>query len=151
MESALTADDEEHGVRDWLPSAPAVDDDHVYVNCKADIGGDEPSRTDNLFAFSRSDGSIAWSVPTGYNGTNIAPAVAGDTVYSISTTTNPSPEDLKANLILAHTTDTGSERWQTTVEGNVKTAPVIHDGTIYFGTRHRGWSATNRICALSDS
>jgi outer membrane protein assembly factor BamB len=109
-------------------SQPVVVNGRVYCSSHAGV-----------YAVDAASGKVLWTTPkgavdSGYN----SPAVAGGLVY-----TGGDKGGAEDPHLYAFEATNGSPRWTFTTDGEVQSAPVVANGTIYFGSRTGTFYAVN--------
>lgn len=129
-EGVLSALDPEDGTIIWqfpapVSSGPTVLDDEVYVTSSSGSAA--------LHALDTA-GTERWTVDVGHDGVRAtsafrAPAVVGDTVFV--TTTIHRRNGTGDGVVVALDRRSGSRRWETRVDAELRAAPLVSDGRLY--------------------
>lgn len=105
----------------YIEAAPTVVDGTVYTG------------KDAVYALDADDGDKQWAF-TSPNLFSTSPSVGDGTVYVATTLW---PEDIKQTgvspALYAIDTQTGTQKWEFTVDDEIFSAPIVADGSVYFG------------------
>ncbi len=83
-----------------------------------------------LYSIDRASGDVRWKSKLGYLAAS-SPAYAGNTLFDVLLQRG---KGVKAGRIIATQASTGRTRWSRPLPSRSESSPLVHDGTVIFGT-----------------